>query len=446
MVSKEVSREKIIETFAALNPANIAPRHAGCTTFFFPVEDHVLRVDLFHGDLEWRAAVYRENSEILADRQDDNGIMVASEMDQALLVWIAKLVRGGTFKKRYEPLITQAYRANPAEFTARIEHILGPGLARQLTDLTASGRLPECVALSSACRRALWLGALRRHPFGTLGRYVREIGDAVEHRLHPSGLDVAIVGPDGAGQTTLCSTISVLPERRIPFVVAFRAPRTHRVPSILGTVRSRMLHRSQRPEQHHSIPQGLPPLNPVKWLISYASSIPDRWISELFWSRRKLAYGDLVLHDQHPLEVTINPLRYRYAGPMSLARAITRLAPKPALVIVLDAPAEMIQTRNHHLTLEEATRQRDAYLALARSLPNGAIVDATKPFDQVMRDVLRTITDYSAARTRRRFWLGPILGPANKTISPRLRIIPSGARATACDQNATTPDTSFGGQ
>jgi thymidylate kinase len=77
------------------------------------------------------------------------------------------------------------------------------------------------------------------------------------------------------------------------------------------------------------------------------------------------------------------------------------LIPRPHLVILLDAPPEVIQARKQEVSPEETARQREAYLKLVEEMPNGRVVDASKPLGNVIAEVEGIILDYMAARTAR---------------------------------------------
>ena len=85
-----------------------------------------------------------------------------------------------------------------------------------------------------------------------------------------------------------------------------------------------------------------------------------------------------------------------------MARAVGWFIPRPQLVILLDAPPDVLYSRKRELPFEEIARQREAYLELTRNLSNGYVVDASKPLDEVVFRVERLILDYMAKRTARR--------------------------------------------
>jgi thymidylate kinase len=136
------------------------------------------------------------------------------------------------------------------------------------------------------------------------------------------------------------------------------------------------------------------------WFIAYA---PGYYLTV----HPALARANLVVHDRHLVDVLVDPRRYRYGGPAWLLRLLWRLIPRPDLVILLDAPPEVIQARKQEVPFAETARQRQAYLALVGSMRNGRVVDAGRPLEQVAGDVEDLIVRHLAARLVRRLGLEP---------------------------------------
>ena len=76
---------------------------------------------------------------------------------------------------------------------------------------------------------------------------------------------------------------------------------------------------------------------------------------------------------------------------------LLRRLPRPQIVILLDAPAEVVYARKREGGLEELAILRREYLALAERFPTIRIVDAARPIDQVEADV-RHIIDAATPR------------------------------------------------
>ena len=137
----------------------------------------------------------------------------------------------------------------------------------------------------------------------------------------------------------------------------------------------------------------------VDWTIGY-------WF-DLAHSRAK---GMLLIFDRHFVDLWVDPKRYRYGGPMWLARLVGRFIPKPDLFFFLDLPAEVAHARKPEVSLEEAKRLREHYLKLALSVPNAHVVDASRPLEEVVAEVEEIIFRHVAARTEKRIRRLGLLG------------------------------------
>jgi thymidylate kinase len=232
------------------------------------------------------------------------------------------------------------------------------------------------------------------------------VQQALAQRLAPVGLHVALLGPDGAGKTTTAALIAQAPVRRIPFsAVRSRLGYRQTLPPLLK-VKSAILRRRIAPTSTSLDPHGAPAHHPLVWVLKFAYYAADQWLEQV-WMRREMAHGCLVLKDRHLLELPIDPMRYRYSGPPILARAMARLVPQPTLIIVLDAPTDVLRGRKQEVSEAETARQLRAYRALARRAPHACLVNSAQPLDDVVRDVEHAITGFTTQRMRRR---GPAMG------------------------------------
>lgn len=118
--------------------------------------------------------------------------------------------------------------------------------------------------------------------------------------------------------------------------------------------------------------------------------------------RPLLKRSEIVIFDRYYHDLLVDPKRYRYGGPMWLARLVGRLVPKPDLWILLDAPAEVLQSRKQEVPFEETARQRQAYLDLVKGFKNSVVIDASQPLDDVVADTNRAILEFMAKRTEKR--------------------------------------------
>ena len=239
--------------------------------------------------------------------------------------------------------------------------------------------------------------ALPHHPKG-IGRwkFVSWI-TAVRLRLTPATPWVALLGVDGSGKSSVLQELEKLfsPPLFAGVQVIYKHPGLFygrllypsRHSSNSGDERTVIDHYAKPP---HGMVQSIAKLGflALDWLVGY-------W-SQIVIQRAK---GYLVLFDRHYfLDVSVDPLRSRYGGPPWLARLIGQLLPGPDLIILLDAPIEVLQNRKQEVSSEEAVRQQLAYLELVQELPNSYVIDVSKPLEQVVHEAQQIILDYTIAR------------------------------------------------
>ena len=85
----------------------------------------------------------------------------------------------------------------------------------------------------------------------------------------------------------------------------------------------------------------------------------------------------IALFDRYVHDLLVDPRRYRMARVRWWMRAMLALAPKPDLMVVISAPAEVIHGRKQEVPFEETKRQMADYVALAATFPNSLVVNNT---------------------------------------------------------------------
>ncbi len=185
----------------------------------------------------------------------------------------------------------------------------------------------------------------------------RAVGERLRRRLDRRsgpGMFVAIMGPDGAGKSTLRDGIAgsiILPVARH---YAGLYPSDRRRYPVVGLGMAALLLRL--------------------WRIRLAASA----------QRRR---GRLVLFDRYAYDALI-PLSLGASLKSRLRRALlVRSFPAPDLLVVLDAPVEVLQDRRKEHPVEVVEAHRAFYARLARDVPNAVVVDASGDADSVRRAV-----------------------------------------------------------
>jgi thymidylate kinase len=194
-------------------------------------------------------------------------------------------------------------------------------------------------------------------------------------RKRRPGLCVAILGPDGSGKSSLI-------ERYVPAMEPyFRGTEYfHLRPRLLGGTAAG---RAPNTDPHGQRPRGVI-ASTAKVLYLWADYVFGYWLRV----RPLVAQSKLVVFDRYYHDLPIDSLRFRYGGPRWLARWIARLIPLPDLMLILDAPAIVLQARKQEVSAEESARQSEAYRAVAASAAlrgRAILIDASRPLEQVVQ-------------------------------------------------------------
>ncbi len=192
-----------------------------------------------------------------------------------------------------------------------------------------------------------------------------ELRRCVRRALRPTGLTVAVLGPDGSGKS------SVIERMLADLAPVFRRTlRLHLRPRLVGAGRA--------PAGDATAPHALPARGTAASLAKLALFLADYIAGHALRIWPLKCRSALVVFDRHYRDLAVDARRYRYGGPLALVRWAARFVPGPDLWVVLDAPAAVLQARKREVPAAESERQRTAYRELAEHLPNGVVVDAAQ--------------------------------------------------------------------
>ena len=217
---------------------------------------------------------------------------------------------------------------------------------------------------------------------------------------------VALIGPDGAGK----STISRALVESSPFLFKaiymgdnieacnFALP-TSRLAGYFRRRRNRNAERSRAAgESSTTSGSRKVSLGQMVWAAGrLANFLAEEWYRQLLsWSYQ--ARGYIVLYDRHFLfDFSLDGVDSDVlAFERRLHRWIlTRLYPRPSLIVYLDSPAEVLFARKGEKTMRDLENRRQAFLRQGTQFRNFVQVDGTQPPDRVCAEVCRLIAEYS---------------------------------------------------
>ena len=347
--------------------------------------------DLFAAS-KWRGFDFLSCRGFLGRKIHRGLFAVPHPADEAATNLLSFLIYTGKVKPKYRPSIAAGFRAEPALVTDLLAQTYGPAHAKFLVAAGAEERWAAIEAATGALRRALIFRQLTRHFYRTMRSLLTDATRLVRRFLHPPGLTVVLCGADGCGKSTaagaivdgLSCTFSPLKGRHF-----------HWKPPLFSAKR-----RAARGPV--SDPHGEAPRNAVASLCYFLFHWLEFFLGSHLSFRPATFRGGLVLIDRFYYDFFVDQRRYRLQVPLGLVRLGYTFLKKPDLVILLDAPAAVLQSRKQEVPLAETERQCRAYRALVAGLSNGRIINAAQPAEKVGADITRTILDYMVQRMQKR--------------------------------------------
>ena len=261
--------------------------------------------------------------------------------------------------------------------------LFGERASPQIVNACSDGRLAE---LLPTMKRRLWLTALARDWSNPVRHIAAEVLRVIRRWRRPTGLFVAVLGPDGAGKSTLAT--GLMDSTR----GAFRRYRVfHLRPMLVGKSKS---------AGPVTDPHGQPPRSNLVSTLKLVAYVLDYAVGYWMLIRPLAARSGLVVFDRYYQDLLADPRRFRYSGSAWLVRVLSCIVPCPDLVLLLDAPPAVTLSRKQEVEPAEARRQRRSYLSLAEGIPAANIVDAAQDASQVRDQATRIVVRHLAARFR----------------------------------------------
>lgn len=306
----------------------------------------------------------------LARRVQNGGVRRLTADDEFWVTVLHALIDKDELSDRYRatlPVLARAGRAEGPLAAVVDAHAPAGWSAAAVLDGVRAGRWAELRSFADAVRaRSGRSGPARaaaeRVTF--LLRLARGIGNPWRRR----GITVAILGPDGAGKSTLAAGL-----RQTFFFPSTSFYMDVKTEELRGVARWHV---------------------PGLTFLTYLATLWGR----LAAARWHQARGELVLFDRYSYDALTST-----EPPADRAKALarwvhTRLFPGAGLALVLDVSGSTMFSRKGERTPADLDRERRRWLTLAERIPAMRIIDASQPADRVRREATALVWAQYAAR------------------------------------------------
>jgi thymidylate kinase len=231
-------------------------------------------------------------------------------------------------------------------------------------------------------RRAIAWELLWRAPLRTacdwLGGHAARLTRPLVAPFRRPGFFVALLGPDGAGKSTVAQALADDPLIRARVVyMGFKR----------GDGWDSRGQRGHQPGFRSADHEGRS--GALRGGIAYGRRLlaqTRRSLVALTWGLR----GRFVVFDRHPHELLIaDPARGH--GPRLRRWLLCRTCLRPDVSVLLDAPPELLHSRKNEHPMERAAKQRERYRSLAQAVRDLVLVDSSGSEEESVRRVTSLI-------------------------------------------------------
>ena len=304
------------------------------------------------------------SAELLAETRQVGSVTSVSVGIEFAAYLLKRILKGSIDNAQFESL-SQLWVEDAAACSSECSRFFNPDSLEVVADVFRDRGTSVPADTLLALRRVVLRGTLTRHPVRALTMALSKPVRIAGRIMHRTGFQVAVLGPDGVGKSTLLSGIESLlapAVRRVEFL--------HLRPGVLparGAV-----------DSDSSVPYVRPDFGAVTSILKLAYLLLDYSLG--YWLRLwpKLLASTLLLCDRYYLDVVADPRRYRYGGPPWLPGLAAALVAGPDLYVVLSADTDVVQLRKAEVSPEITASQNNAYALLSgRRRDHVALVDAS---------------------------------------------------------------------
>ncbi len=294
----------------------------------------------------------------LVDRSkpDGDGVRQLCPEDRAWAGWLHWAMRAEAAEGAESPDRIKMPVTAPTESHSPMARAMNArardDVSQRIVDTLRDGNVTSAIALAHVVRGE------RAPTVARANRLMARWADRSPHRVaarkgRTTGCTIALLGPDGAGKSTLAAGI----REALPLPV-------HLI--YMGVFRN--------------------DARQLAWRRIPGAGLLLR-LCRLWWRSTRARYhrsrGHVVVFDRYVFDATLRPgtrgLRTRLSYWL-----LERSCPPPDLVLLLDAPGAVMFARKNEHDAQLLEERRQHYLALVTRLPQAHVIDATLPRDQVL--------------------------------------------------------------
>ena len=367
--------------------------------------------------------ILASGEELVRGRRRFRSFWIPAAAQEYRYLLIKKVLKGAMTERSSRRLADLSREIESSERSKICAQFFGKNWGERAIEASAAGTLGEILL---KLKHRVWARTWQSRPWMPLWYRLSDLPRIARRVAEPTGLLVAVLGPDGVGKSTLLRTLGE------QLAGAFRSRSLfHWRPAMIFAGRSSAV----------TNPHERPVFGALRSLAHLAGHFADYQIGFALCIQPMLSRSGLVLFDRYFYDLAADPKRYRYGGPPAVPKMLFRAVPRPDLVLLLDAPEEVVLGRKSETTAEEIRAGRERYWSLAeQDLPIRRL-DASQSPDLVALRASKLVIEALRARFAERHseWVMPSKATV---LDQTAAILGAGAKEGGERRYAVLPSTS----
>lgn len=338
-----------------------------------------------------RGRLWLESERVLSSRRKGDAGFWVPAPDVEFEYYLVKRIDKGLVGHEHLTRLALRFGEDSERCLAVLNRLFPAGLADSTARAILRADATWFAANGFLLRRHLRNDAPREAPARRIAAQLGDLRRKLDRIAQPTGFVVCVLGPDGAGKST------VLDRLEQELAPSFRRVRRFHLRPHLG---------SARRTPPCTVPHGQPPRGRLASYLKLIYFVADYWFGWLMVIAPARIRSTLVLFDRYYHDLLVDPQRYRFDAQSPVPRWIQPLIPRPDLWLMLTADPDVLFRRKGEVDPSTGRFLADRYAALAADLESCFTVSTDDSIDATLARTIGIVREGLEQRTRAR--LAPV--------------------------------------